>query len=267
VKLSQLVSEFEKRWPKASADEWDRVGLTVGNPASEVSSVLVAVDLTEAVIDEAVAKNCQVILTHHPALLRGVSELAEDQLKGRLVTKLIVSGIANFAAHTNADVQTSGASSVLARLLKLQDLKPISKVENAFGHGVIGALAAPLSLREFAKTVSSALPATGRKIAYSGNYDKSIQTVAICSGAGDSFLPAVLASKADVYITSDLRHHPSLDATQTPRQNGALALIDVSHWASESLWVSSAIEELAALPHVAVVASEVITDPWTEEVF
>lgn len=267
MQLSELTSQFEQFWPQTAAEEWDRVGLTVGNPNTSIKSVLVSVDLTDAVIDEAIAENCQLIVTHHPALLRGLNTLIEDELKGGLVSRLIRSGIANFAAHTNADVQVDGATSELAKRLGMKNLEPIAGVQSGFGHGVVGTLASTVSLREFAESVSQQLPAVARKIAFAGDPTKSIKRVALCSGAGDSFIERVLETDADVYVTSDLRHHPALDATQTPRVNGKLSLIDVSHWASESLWVKTAVERIASIPGIKGVASKVVTDPWTEEVF
>jgi putative NIF3 family GTP cyclohydrolase 1 type 2 len=103
-------------------------------------------------------------------------------------------------------------------------------------------------------------------VAFSGKPDREIRRVAICSGAGDSFLPVVLGSQADVYVTSDLRHHPASDAIATPREQGQLSLIDVSHWAAESLWVTSTLSKLSTLSGFDVVASATVTDPWTQEV-
>jgi putative NIF3 family GTP cyclohydrolase 1 type 2 len=193
--------------------------------------------------------------------------LVEGELKGGLVSSLIRSGLANFAAHTNADVQIDGATSELAKRLALQNLEPISSVQSGFGHGVLGTLTKPVSLRDFALAVSKQLPDVARKIVFAGEPSKLITRVALCSGAGDSFIERVLETDADVYVTSDLRHHPALDATQTPRVNGKLALIDVSHWASESLWVQTAVERIAGIAGIRGVASKVVTDPWTEEVF
>lgn len=264
--LSEIVAEFETLWPSGTADDWDRVGLTLGSPKAEVRRALFAVDLTHAVLDEAIAKNCELIVTHHPVLLKGVSSLAESELKGALVSRMIRSGLALFTAHTNADVSTGGASSLMAELFELSNLEPLIPGQGSFGHGVIGDLAETTSLATFAKRVSSSLPEVARKVSFAGDANKSITRVAICSGAGDSFLPNVLASEADVYVTSDLRHHVTLDASETPRANGQLALIDVSHWAAESLWVSSAVMRLAVLGDLEAIASEVVTDPWTEEV-
>lgn len=264
--LSELIEKFESYWPIAAADEWDRVGLAVGSPKANVQRVLVSVDLTQGVIEEAAQKNCELILTHHPVLLRGVTSLAEDELKGALIASLIKSGKAVFTAHTNADVQVDGASSRMALAFGLSNLRPIVSGVSGFGHGVIGELAEAMTLAKFAEKVAERLPAVSRKVAFAGAKDKLISKVAICSGAGDSFLPQVVESEADVYVTSDLRHHVTLDALETPRANGQLALIDVSHWAAESLWVTSAIQRLAEIQNLEAIASEVVTDPWTEEV-
>lgn len=266
VKLSSLLENFETFWPAAHADEWDRVGLTVGNVNSDITRVLVSVDLTESVVNEAISVGAELIVTHHPFLLKGIDSVAEDQLKGQLVAKIIRADLAVFAAHTNADVQPDGASTLMAESFGLVDLEPLVPSMGGFGHGVIGTLRSELSLEEFARKVSENLPKTARKVSFAGLPDKKVSRVAICSGAGDAFLPQVLASNADVYVTSDLRHHPVQDAISTPRANGALALIDVAHWAAESLWVSAAIERINSLTGVKAIASQTNTDPWTQEV-
>lgn len=264
--LSDLVGVFEKNWPSHHAEEWDAVGLTVGSLSSDVSKILVAVDLTHKVIDEALAHGAQLILTHHPLLLKPVNSVAGQTLKGSLISRLIGASIAVFSAHTNADVQTDGASTAMAKAFGLTGLVPLVGANGGFGHGVLGALPAPTSLADFAKTVSKALPDTARKVVFSGSPEQEISSVAICSGAGDSFLPLVLASSADVYVTSDLRHHPALDAIATPRSGNPLALIDVSHWAAESLWVANAAHRLSSEPGLEVIVSTQKTDPWTQEV-
>lgn len=266
IQLAELLKHFEHVWPKAHADDWDNVGLAVGSNTLSVSKVLVAVDLTEAVIDEAVQVGANLILTHHPLLLKPIDSVAEDQLKGSLISKLIQNSIALYCAHTNADVQSDGASSLMANAFRLQNTAPLVDAKGGFGHGVIGDLASPLTLVDFATKVAAALPATARKVVFSGEPGRLISRVALCSGAGDSFLPVVLLSNADVYVTSDFRHHPALDAISTPREHGPLALIDVSHWAAESLWLASAISKLSTLSGIDVVAATTSTDPWTQEV-
>ena len=264
--LSQILASFEEYWPKGHADDWDRVGLVTGSLGKNVNKILVAVDLTAEVIDEAVETGAELIVTHHPVLLRGVNYLSEDSLKGSLITKLVRADLACFSAHTNADVQTDGASSEMARTFGLANLRHLVTTPNGFGHGVIGDLLEPQSLSDFATKVAAALPKTARGVALAGDPSQTIATVAICSGAGDGFIQSAIDSEADVYVTSDLRHHPVLDALQTPRfGRRPLALIDVSHFAAESLWVASAISRISKLPGVQLVASNVNTDPWAEQ--
>jgi putative NIF3 family GTP cyclohydrolase 1 type 2 len=154
----------------------------------------------------------------------------------------------------------------MAKAFGVTGLTPLAATTGGFGHGVLGTLPEPVSLADFAKTVAKALPETARKVVFSGSPEQRITSVAICSGAGDSFLQVVIESGADVYVTSDLRHHPALDAITTPRPGNSLALIDVSHWAAESLWVTNAVQKLSNEPGIEVIASTQNTDPWTQEV-
>lgn len=264
--LGSLTAEFEKFWPGSHAEEWDRVGLLTGSKGSHVDTVLVAVDLTEAVIDEALKLKAQLIVTHHPFLLKPIVSVADDQLKGKLLGRLIRNNVAVFSAHTNADVQTDGASTLMATAFGLQKLEPLASSMGGFGHGVIGELPEDTTLDVFAARVAEQLPSTARKVAFAGNPQAKIRKVAVCSGAGDSFIPIVLASDADVYVTSDLRHHPTQDAVATPRETGQLSLIDVAHWAAESLWVNAAVQRIESIGTLKVLASAINTDPWTQEV-
>ena len=262
-KLSTLVTKFEKFWPTTHAEDWDNVGLVVGVGDNVITRVLVSVDLTHSVLDEAEALGVELILTHHPVLYKPLTTLAEDELKGALLARAIRSGIAIYSAHTNADAQKDGSSSLLANGFGLKHLQPLVPTDGGFGHGCIGSLPKPMSLRDFALYVSEAIPTTARGVAVAGDGGCLVQTVAVCGGAGDSFLGAALSSNADVYVTSDLRHHPALDALETPRVK-PLALIDISHFAAESLWVDAAAARLEEIGGLEVLMSNNNTDVWNE---
>jgi putative NIF3 family GTP cyclohydrolase 1 type 2 len=201
---------------------------------------------------------------HHPLLLRGVTSVAEDRYKGAVIARLIRGGCALVAAHTNADIVARGTSAVLAERLGVTGTRPIVPgTDPALGIGRVGRLPEPTTLGAFARLIGNALPATASGVRVAGGYDRAIETVALCAGAGDSLLshPEVLA--ADVYVTSDLRHHPASEAVENARIGGGPALIDVSHWASEWLWLDVAAEQLReALPGVEIVVSELRSDPW-----
>ena len=153
---------------------------------------------------------------------------------------------------------------MLAERLGLVDTRPIvpGAATRRSGSAGSGRLAEPTTLGALARSLADMLPATASGVRVAGEYDRAIATVALCAGAGDSLLshPEVLG--ADVYITSDLRHHPASEASENARVAGGPALIDVSHWASEWLWLEVAAEQLrAALPGVEVTVSELRTDP------
>jgi dinuclear metal center YbgI/SA1388 family protein len=262
--LSDILIATEKLWPSSGAEDWDAVGLVSGNTRSEVSSIHLAVDAVLDTVDEAVASGAGLLLAHHPLLLRGVTTVAEDRYRGAVLARLIRGDCALLAAHTNADVVESGTSATLAKRLGLVDVRPLVVGETPDrGIGRVGTLPAPTTLGRLARQLGELLPPTAGGIRAAGEYDAPVSTVALCAGAGDSLLalPAVL--EADVYITSDLRHHPASEFRENAKLGGGPALIDVSHWASEWLWLDTAAEQLrAALPGVTVTVSDLRTDPW-----
>lgn len=252
-------------WPPSGAEAWDAPGLISGDPAAQVRRIHLAVDAVLDTVDEAVEVGADLLLVHHPLLLRGVTTVAEDRYKGAALARLIRAGCALLAAHTNADVVATGTSAVVAGRLGLVGIRPLAPAagDPATGIGRVGDLAQPIQLGRLARAIADILPATAGGIRVAGDYERPVRRVALCAGAGDAYLshPEVLA--ADVYITSDLRHHPASEASENARVAGGPALVDVSHWASEWLWLETAARELRhALPGVEVSVSELRTDPW-----
>ncbi|GAA2181567.1 Nif3-like dinuclear metal center hexameric protein [Leucobacter tardus] len=266
--LADLRRVAEQYWPEASAEAWDRVGLVSGRDTDPLRRILLAVDAVDATIDEAISTESDVLLTHHPLLLRGVHSVAEDTAKGALLARLIRGGCGLLAAHTNADIPADGVSDVIATRLGLRETRPIVPSERladaSVGLGRIGRLADPITLEIFAERIADALPPTVSGVRVAGDPDRFVQRVALCGGAGDSLLDHPAVKQADVFVTSDLRHHPAQESLEQSLVGGGPALIDVSHWASESLWLEGAAERIgAALPGVDVRVSATRTDPWT----
>lgn len=263
--VGEVVRLLEQRYPVWLAAEWDAVGLICGDPNATVNRVLFAVDPVEAVVDEALLLQVDMIVTHHPLLLRGVHSVAAVDHKGSVLHTLISHGIALYAAHTNADHARPGVSDALADALGLVDTTPLVPDVNdaALGTGRVGRLDEAVTLAALVERVAHRLPATHHGVRAAGNPDALIETVAVCGGSGDAFLSEA-AAVADAYVTSDLRHHRAQDHLV----EGGCALIDVAHWASEWPWLpvaAAALEsDLAARgTTVEVHVSTVVTDPWT----
>lgn len=266
--LADVLAATERLWPAAGAEAWDASGLVSGALDAPVRRVLLTVDAVAATVDEAVADGADLLIAHHPLLLRGVTTVAEDRYKGALLAKLIRADCALLAAHTNADVVATGTSAVLADRLGLTGQRPIEASDDgATGIGRVGRLAEPITLGRLARQLADLLPATATGVRVAGGFDDLVETVAVCGGAGDSLLGHPLVRAADVYVTADLRHHPASEAREQAALGGGPALVDVSHWASEWLWLDVAAAELRdALPGLEVVVSELRTDPWDFQV-
>jgi dinuclear metal center YbgI/SA1388 family protein len=269
--LAQVVAAIEAMHPLDRAQSWDAVGLVCGDPDAPVRRVHFAVDPVEAVVEEAVAAGADLLVTHHPLLLRPVSSVAATTAKGRLVHRAIRAGLALYVAHTNADAGAPGVSDALARVLDLDDLVPLEPLPGhpELGIGRVGNLAAPERLGDFADRVARALPETEQGVRVAGDADALVQRVAVCGGSGDSLFDQVRASGADVYVTADLRHHPASEARERAGlEGGRPHLVDVAHWASEWPWLAGCADRLV----VALAAdgrtvdahvSTTRTDPWT----
>lgn len=268
--LRELQATVESLFPARGAESWDAIGTVTGDPDAEVTRVLLAVDPVAATVDEALEWGAGLMLVHHPLLLRGVTSVAEDRYKGRLIARLIRGGCALHAAHTNADVVEEGPTGVIFDLLGIPagpehrtPIRPTADDPDR-GIGLVGELPEAMPLRAFAERVAEFMPATVGGVRVAGDPDQPVRRVAACSGAGDSLLADPMVRGADVYLTSDLRHHPASEAReQALLDGGRPALVDTAHWASEWLWLEGAAERLrAAHPDLEVRVSRLRTDPF-----
>lgn len=370
--VADVVAALRHHYPEALAESWDAVGLAVGSLTALVTRLLFTVDVTLEVVREAQAQGADLIVAHHPLLLRGVHTVDLDHPKGRIVAELLRSDISLYVAHTNADVPPAGVVDSLARALGLVDTRPLrpagsteldklvtfvptgdvdtvidaladagagaigdydrcayvstgtgtfrplagahphlgrideiaqvpeTRVEMVLprsrrqavvaallsahpyeevaydvlelaattspdtGLGRVGNLPGGSTLGAFARHVAAVLPHTSAGVRVSGDQQRRVTRVAVQAGAGDDLLDTAREAGADVYVTSDLRHHPASEARAWDR---APALVDVSHWAAESLWLPVVQQMVAAeLAHrgltVPAAVSTVCTDPW-----
>jgi dinuclear metal center YbgI/SA1388 family protein len=366
--LREVVALLDTLYRPEWADDWDAIGTAVGDPDAEITRILMAVDPVKAVVDEAISIGANLIVTHHPLLLRGVTTVAASTPKGRVIHDLISNGVALHTCHTNADSPPLGVSESMALALGLSGIRPlevdgdavdkwivyvpegdaqrvaaamhdagagvvgdydramfssrgtgqfrplaganpaigsVGEVETVDevslqlvakpalreavrtamlsahpyeevaydviatephpsnrGSGRIGELPEAMTLREFAGLVADRLPAHHSATRVAGDPDASVHTVALCGGSGDFLLGRAQAAGADVYVTSDLRHHP---VSEHRGGADACAVVDVPHWAAEWTWLPVAARALAEGLNdtVEISVSTIVTDPWT----
>ncbi|MBB4739604.1 dinuclear metal center YbgI/SA1388 family protein [Actinoplanes octamycinicus] len=265
--VRQVVDALDGRYPRSWAESWDRVGLVLGEPDHAVSRILCVVDCVPETVDQALAIGADLIVAHHPLLLKPVSSLAPDTFKGRIVHRLIRAEVALYTAHTNADVANPGVSDALAARLGLTGLRPLVPAEGAAagegrGVGRIGDLPEPLTLAALTALAADRLPATAAGVRAAGDPERVIRTVAVCGGAGDSFLADATRAGVDAYLCADLRHHP---VSEHLADDGP-AVLDAAHWATERPWLDEVASWLRSQSPVEVVVSDLDTDPWTVHV-
>ncbi|MGV1009012.1 MAG: Nif3-like dinuclear metal center hexameric protein [Dermatophilaceae bacterium] len=266
--LRDVVDVLEAMYPAATAADWDQVGLVSGDLGQPVRLVHLAVDPTIAVIDEAVAAGADLLVTHHPLLLRGIHSVATTSAKGYAVTRAVRADLALYCAHTNADLATPGVSDALAAACGLTETEPLD-LEAGRPLGRVGDLAEPTSLGAFAEALAAALPPTAVGVRVAGRREASVRRVAVLGGSGDDRFEAVRRCRADVYVTADLRHHPASEAREEGR-GGPPYLVDAGHYATEWLWLAGAADRLtealaagrAADSTVRTYVSTLRTDPW-----
>ena len=195
--------------------------MQVGDTGREVSSVLLTTDITEDVVNEAVMLGCQLIISHHPLLFRGLKQVCGQTPQARIVEQAIRHNIAIYSAHTNLDSVEGGINTRLAERLGIRDYRLLTES----GLGVLGILGSPMDYADFIAYVRDILQCT--YVRYTRPAREQIQTVALCGGSGAEFIGEAIAQGADVYITADCKYHEFEDA------DGQIGLIDIDHWISE----------------------------------
>jgi dinuclear metal center YbgI/SA1388 family protein len=262
--LADVVRLLDGWYPPQHAESWDAVGLVLGDPAAEVHRILLAVDPVSDVADEAILHDADLLVTHHPLLLTPVHGVPADDPKGRLIHRLIRGNSGLFVAHTNADrAADHGVNDALAGVLGLRDVVPLEPADDdpRAGLGRVGDLDQAVTLREFAARVAAALPATVGGVRAAGEPERLVRRVAVCGGSGGSLTGAAAAADADVFLTSDHRHHPVSESMES----SGPALCDVGHFATEWPWLPVAADVLHRdlSGRVEVAVSRRRTDPWT----
>ena len=201
--------------------------MQIGDTGREINSVLLTTDVTTEVVNEAIERGCQLIISHHPLLFHGLKQICGETDQQRIVETAIRHQIAIYSAHTSLDSVIGGINTRLADKLGVENYRILvpSAANQETGLGVIGTLSKPMNYAEFIGHVRDRLECT--YIRYTRPANESIRTVALCGGSGAEFIPEAIVQGADVYITADCKYHEFQDA------DGRIGLIDIDHWFSE----------------------------------
>lgn len=233
----EIIEVIERTYPKQAAMEWDNVGLLVGRTDKEVKKVLVALDLTDDVLAEAIDSEIDMIVTHHPLIFAPLKKITNEHFIGNRVVKLLQHDISYYAMHTNYDVL--GMAQLAGDIFGLDSTEAldVTDLENGEGIGRIGDLENKITLKDCCKQVKERFALDAVKVF--GDMEHEIKRVAISPGSGKSMLKAALIKHADVLITGDIDHHEGIDAVAQ-----GTAIIDAGHYGLEHIFIKDMTEYL-----------------------
>ncbi len=225
MKVADITAVLEAFAPLRIQESWDNSGLIIGNPEDEVHGVLVGFDCTPALVDEAVEKGCDMVVTHHPLIFKGVRRIDSKDPVGAAIMQAIRKGVAVYAAHTTADKVITGVSGAMARRLELKNVSiMVPEEDGTVGLGCIGEFPHPMNGEEALRYVQQKFGLT--VIKSSKPLETPITKVALLGGSGGGEIPQAQAKGAQLYITADISYHNFF----TPE---GFMVMDVGHFESE----------------------------------
>lgn len=220
----EITDVIETVAPLSLQESWDNSGWQTGDPDAECSGVLLCVDVTPEIIDEAVGRGCNLIISHHPLIFKGVKQIIGRNRVERSIAAALRAGVSVYSSHTAVDCAPAGVSHRMAQMLGLRDT---AVLDEASGLGVIGNLPAPMPWRDFLEDVKTAFGAPVLKCSRPADSGLMISCVALCGGSAAEFLPEALARGAQVYVTADCKHNQYLDHAPD------ILLVDSGHYETE----------------------------------
>ncbi len=249
--VGKIYDFLDGKAPFATQLGFDNAGLLVGDPYHEVKKVLVCVDITESVVEEALQREVDLVVSHHPLIWGSLPAVTTESRTGRNVISLIQAGIAAICAHTNLDMAKEGVNAELAAVFELQDCSILKeegrdKYDKPYGIGTVGLLAEPMDFSGFAYMVKTRLEAPSMRIMRAG--ERYVERVAVGGGACSSMLKDVIAANCDCFVTAEIKHDVYLEARAL-----GIHLIDAGHYSTEAVIVRPLMNWIGeAFPHLEI---------------
>lgn len=239
MKIKDITDVIERFAPLAYQEPYDNAGLIVGRPDDEVRQALLAVDVTDEVLDEAEREGCDLVITHHPIVFHPLKRFNSADMVQRCVERAIRRGIALYACHTNLDSAPEGMSWRLAALLGIGELSVLQPSEGdpRAGFGVVGELPEPLPTVEFLRRMQQRLGV--KVVRHSDLVSEQVRRIALCTGAGASLMADARRAGADLYVTADLKYNDFMFP------DGEFVVADIGHFESEYCAIELLFEVLS----------------------
>ena len=259
MKISDITRFLESLAPLRFQEDYDNCGLLLGSAETNCRGVMISLDATEEVIEEAGKRGCNLVVSHHPLIFRGIKQISNESGTGRAIIAAIRNEISVYAIHTNLDNILPGVNSAIAGKLGLENLRFLlpksgKGLEGIAGSGLIGELPEPMGEELFLQLLQRQfrIPLI-RHTALTG---RLVHRVALCGGAGSFLITNALSAKADFFVTADIRYHEFFEA------EGKLVMADIGHYESEQYTTDLLFDAiLKKFPNFAVLKAGAATNP------
>lgn len=252
--VKEIYDYLDSRAPFSLQMDFDNSGFLVGHGDAIVNKIMVALDITQEVVAEAIKAQCQLIVTHHPIIFRPARSITDRDPTGRCLLALTENHIAAICAHTNLDVVEGGVNDALAQKLKLAQVEflhqdGIDPQGRPYGVGRVGIVNGFNSAKEFASFIQNQLGADGIRLEDAG---RAVQKIAIGGGACGEYMKEAFEKGCDTFVTADVKYNTFLDARAL-----GINLIDAGHFSTENV-VCPILAQwlLQGLPNVEVILSK-----------
>ena len=265
MKMSELIAEIEVIAPRELEEDWDNCGMQINMGNQEVNRVLVSLEITKGVIAEAMMKDIDFIITHHPLLFYKIDVVDNNTITGNYVIDLIKASISVYSAHTTFDDAFGGNNEYLAdklglsRIRRIKNKRPAMKGDaREYVIGRMGNFYEPITMEAACRLVEDALGVKG-ELKTVGDPNKIISAVGLCSGAGGDTMRTAIQNGCDLFITGDVRHHEA----QIAREKG-ICLIDAGHYGTEKVFAENFADKLKKNvgSKIQVIESEINSNPF-----
>lgn len=238
--VKDILEQLNNIAPFALAESWDNNGLLIGSSKAEVHSILIGLDPSNALLEEAIDRGCDTIITHHPAIFKPLPAINTDTPGGKFIQTALTNSISVIACHTNFDSAADGVSDALGRALGLTLTNPIIDSDDATdktGLGRMGTFSTPQNGEHFIQNILQVLELDTVMVA--GKAPEQIATVAICGGSGSSLAPKTQQMGADIYLTSEVKHSDARWA-----EDAGFCIVDGTHYSTEQFAVNLLVQKM-----------------------
>ena len=253
--INKFIEILDSLLPKATAADFDKVGLQIQSGKKDIDKILCAFEINNDVIDEAIKLNCDSILAFHPLIFHAIYSITDDDRVGSLISRLIENKIALFIAHTNFDAYKDGTSRILADklgLINIDFLEPDKNIKDC-GMGIVGELPAPTHFDVILEKLEYICKSP---LKYSATHKSCVRKLAIVGGSGSSYLDQAISAGADVFITADISYHAYHKAA------GNIALIDPGHYEMEQFVIKGLYNLISKnINEIEMLESKTLTNP------